>query len=66
MSKKQSYDEALEELQNIVSEIESEEIGVDELSKKVKRAAELLKFCQSKLRQTEQDVNDILSQFDGK
>jgi exodeoxyribonuclease VII small subunit len=67
MSKKKiSYDSALSELQNIVAEIEGEEIGIDELSKKVKRAAELLKFCQEKLRQTEEDVNEILSQFDEK
>jgi len=67
MSKKKiSYDSALNELQNIVAEIEGEEIGIDELSKKVKRAAELLKFCQEKLRQTEEDVNEILSQFDEK
>ena len=64
--KKLSYDHALNELQNIVAEIEGEEISVDELSKKVKRAAELLKFCQNKLHQTEEDVNEILSQFDEK
>lgn len=64
MAKKQTYESALEELQNIIAEIEGEEISVDELSKKVKRAAELLKFCQQKLRQTENDVNEILSQFD--
>lgn len=64
--KKLSYDIALSELQLIVAEIEGEEIGIDELSKKVKRAAELLKYCQEKLQQTEQDVNEILSQFDEK
>ena len=64
MSKKQTYDSALTELQSIIAEIEGEEISVDELSKKVKKAAELLKFCQQKLRQTENDVNEILGQFD--
>ncbi|OYT15710.1 MAG: exodeoxyribonuclease VII small subunit [Bacteroidetes bacterium 4572_77] len=66
MSKKITYESALNELQNIVAEIEGEEIGIDELSKKVKRAAELLKTCQQKLRQTEEDVNEILAQFDEK
>lgn len=64
MAKKQTYESALAELQSIIAEIEGEEISVDELSKKVKRASELLKFCQQKLRQTENDVNEILSQFD--
>ena len=64
MAKKQTYESSLAELQNIIAEIEGEEISVDELSKKVKRAAELLKFCQQKLRQTEDDVNEILGQFE--
>jgi len=64
MAKKQTYDSALSELQIIIAEIEGEEISVDELSKKVKKAAELLKFCQQKLRQTENDVNEILGQFE--
>lgn len=64
MAKKQTYDSALTELQSIIAEIEGEEISVDELSKKVKKAAELLKFCQQKLRQTESDVNEILGQFE--
>lgn len=64
MAKKQTYDSALTELQSIIAEIEGEEISVDELSKKVKKAAELLKFCQQKLRQTESDVNEIFGQFE--
>lgn len=64
MAKKQTYESALNELQNIISEIENDEIGIDQLSVKVKRAAELLKFCQQKLRNTEDDVNKILNQFE--
>lgn len=64
MAKKQTYESALNELQSIISEIENDEIGIDQLSVKVKRAAELLKFCQQKLRSTEEDVNKILNQFD--
>jgi exodeoxyribonuclease VII small subunit len=64
MAKKQTYESALNELQSIISEIENDEIGIDQLSVKVKRAAELLKFCQQKLRTTEEDVNNILNQFE--
>jgi len=64
MAKKQTYESALNELQSIISEIENDEIGIDQLSVKVKRAAELLKFCQQKLRTTEDDVNKILNQFE--
>jgi exodeoxyribonuclease VII small subunit len=63
MSKKLTYDGAMAELQAIVAEIEDEEISIDDLSVKVKRAAELLQYCQQKLRQTEDDVNKVLSQL---
>ncbi len=64
MSKQINYSEAFDELQVIVSEIEQGEISVDELSEKVKRAAELIKICKSKLTSTEEDVNKILIELD--
>jgi exodeoxyribonuclease VII small subunit len=63
MSNKINYTEAFEELQIIVSEIEQGEISVDELSKKVKRATELIKTCRTKLSSTEEDVNKILREL---
>ncbi|MES2588028.1 MAG: exodeoxyribonuclease VII small subunit [Bacteroidota bacterium] len=59
-----NYTEAFEELQQIVEEIETGEISVDELSLKVKRAAALLKICKEKLSSTEEDVNQILKELD--
>jgi exodeoxyribonuclease VII small subunit len=63
MSDKLNYTTAFEELQKIVSEIEKGEISVDELSEKVKRAAQLIKICKSKLTGTEEDVNKILQEL---
>lgn len=60
MSKTITYTEAIIELETIVSEIENASIGVDELSEKVKRAAELIKFCRNKLTSTEKEVSAIL------
>lgn len=60
IDKKISYTDAFKELQDIVSALEEGEISVDELSEKVKRAAWLIKICQSKLTVTEEDVNNIL------
>jgi exodeoxyribonuclease VII small subunit len=59
-----NYTEAFDELQTIVSEIEKGEISVDELSEKVKRAAQLIKICRLKLTTTEEDVNKILKELD--
>ena len=64
MSNKPGYTEAFEELQQIVNEIEMGEIGVDELSRKVKRAAELIKICKTKLTTTEEDVGTILRELE--
>jgi exodeoxyribonuclease VII small subunit len=63
MSDKVNYTTAFEELQKIVSEIEQGEISVDELSEKVKRAAQLIKICKAKLINTEEDVNKILKEL---
>lgn len=54
-----SYEEALAELQEIVSAIESDTIGMDELSQKVKRAAELMTYCKKKLHQTKEEIGNL-------
>lgn len=64
MSKDLTYTEAFDELQQIVADIEDGEISVDELSVKVKRASELIQFCQSKLTSTEEDVQQILKKLE--
>ncbi len=64
MSKKLTYSSALEELENIIQEIENEEISIDDLSIKVKRASILLKFCKETLRSTESDINAILGEME--
>jgi exodeoxyribonuclease VII small subunit len=61
----ENYEKSFEELQTIIEEIESGEISVDILSKKVERAAELIRFCKQKLTQTELDVQKILSELKG-
>ena len=64
MEEKQTYEAALAELTAISKEIESETISVDELASKVKRASELIEFCQTKLKNTEEEVNKIISRME--
>lgn len=65
MSKdKHSYEDALNELQTIVKEIEAGNIGIDALSEKVKRASELIKICRNKLESTEKEVSELLKGLD--
>jgi len=39
---------------------------VDELATKVKRAAELIDYCQTKLKSTDAEVKKILAQMEAK
>lgn len=64
MVKKISYQEAFKELESIINEIENGETGIDELSAKVKKAAELVKICKEKLRSTENEIDKILDDLD--
>lgn len=66
MEEKLTYEKAYEELKLIASEIEDETVSVDVLAAKVKRASELIAFCQTKLRSTEEEVSKIIKQMEGK
>lgn len=59
MAKKMTYDSAYAELNDILSSIQSDETGLDELSETLKRAAELSAFCKSKLRSIEEEIEKI-------
>lgn len=59
-----TYESAYKELAEIAHEIETESISVDVLAEKVKRASDLITFCQTKLRSTEEEVVNIIKQID--
>ena len=55
-----SYSLALEELQEILAELESDQVDIDELAKKVERANDLLQQCQKRLTSTQMQVEKII------
>ena len=57
---KLTYEEASKELESILDNLRNDEVSIDKLEKVVTRAAALSKFCQDKLRNTEQQVQDII------
>lgn len=59
-----TYENAYKELTEIAQEIETESVSVDVLAEKVKRASDLIEFCQTKLRATETEVNKIIKQME--
>ncbi len=60
MSKKEfSFTEAVGDIKKILQKIESGDLDVDKLAVEVKRASELIRQCQKKLRATEEEINGI-------
>lgn len=59
-----TYEQAYKQLATIASEIENETISVDVLAEKVKKASQLITFCQTKLKSTETEVNKIIAQME--
>ena len=60
MAKKEfSFSDAMVEIDKILKEIENGNLNIDKLAGEVKRASELIRQCQKKLRTTEEEVNNI-------
>lgn len=59
-NKEISYSEALGELEQILSAIESGTSDIDTLAAKVSRATELIKLCRARLLKVEGEVKEIL------
>ena len=60
MAKKEfSFNDAVKEIEKILQTIETGNLDVDKLSDEVKKASELIKQCQKKLRTTEEEINNI-------
>lgn len=62
MDKEQKYEKAMAELQSIVTKMENDELDVDQLSERLKRAQELIKFCKDKLTKTDEEIKKILAE----
>ena len=59
-----TYKEAFEELQTIVSLLESNKLGVDEMTEKIERASFLFKFCKNLLQSTQNNVEKVLKDLE--
>ena len=61
MAKTKGFDSAYQELQAIVEELQDENISIDQLSDKIKKAKVLLSTAKDKLRNVELDIKSIIS-----
>ena len=51
-----TFDKAFSELEKLVEQIEDENIQLDTLAEKVKAANELIRFCETRLRDIAADI----------
>lgn len=65
MSAKLSFEKAMEELEQIVQELESEELPLEKAIKKFEEGIKLSKFCNQKLEESEKKVTVLMEGQDG-
>jgi exodeoxyribonuclease VII small subunit len=63
MAKKQnrSYEASMAELENLLTKVENEAIGIDELTEVVKESVSLIKTCKLQLQGIEKEVDKSLN-----
>lgn len=59
-----NYSNAVKEIEEILKYIESQEVDVDVLVDKVKRATELIRFCKNKLKTAEEELHKTLHELE--
>lgn len=62
MKEEQKYEEALTQLEAIVTKMENNEYNIDEIAVQLKAAQRLIKFCKDKLTKIEEELLKIQSE----
>lgn len=60
--KNKTFEEALNELEKIVKELESGSVDLDNAIKKYSEAMSLVKFCSDKIKNATEAVNKVLTE----
>lgn len=61
MKKKETYAQSIQRLEQIVQQIDSGELDIDELAEKIKEAKSIIAFCTEKLTHVDKEVEILLS-----
>ena len=56
------YEEALQQLEDIVRKMENNEFDIDQLAEQLKKAQKLIKLCKDKLTKTDEEIQKILEE----
>ena len=55
------YEEAVRQLEQIVTRLEDRELNIDELSGELKKARKLITLCKQRLTKTDEEIQKILN-----
>lgn len=64
MAKKITYEQAMQRIEEIVQLAQDPAVELEQLTKLLKEAQELIKNCRKRLTDTEEEVNRILDDFE--
>ena len=59
--KKETYSQAMERLEKIVSQMDNNELEIDMLAEKIKEANDIIAFCSDKLTKADREVKKLLA-----
>lgn len=62
MENAMKYEEALKELEQIVHQMENNELDIDQMGDRLKRAQQLIRLCKDRLTKTDEEIKTILAQ----
>ena len=58
------YADAMAELEDILEELEGDDLDVDVLAERVRRASELIKTCRARIARAQSDVDRIVTDLE--
>ena len=61
MQEELTYEQAMQKLEQMASQMEQGEIGIDEMADRLREAQKLMKYCHEKLYEAEKNCNSLLS-----
>lgn len=61
MATETKYEDAIRQLEDIVGKLENNELDIDEMSKQLKKAQQLIKLCKDRLTKTNDEIQKILT-----
>lgn len=65
MAAKQTFENALKKLEQIVEELETGELSLDKALKKFEEGMDLSKFCRTTLEETEKKISLLMADRNG-